>query len=278
MKASVVCAPFPITFDVTENVHRMVDLLEQCDAHDVVVFPEASLSGYSDDIRFLAAVDQQRVDEGLDRVHGVARQKHLHVFAGACRQDDQGWRNQAWYLAPTGQRSVYNKANLATHERGHMVPGDALPLFYLSLPEGILRVGVQLCREIRFPEQWQGLAQAGAELLVYMTYATDDALHRPVWRSHLISRAAENQRWLAAVNVAHGVPLCPSMLINPAGLVICERVPEQADLMRAEIDTEAVSDWYLSQRRTDLTQHAETDARKGNVHGIDGSHSRQDRP
>lgn len=83
MNASIVCAPFPMTFDVTENLHRMVELLNQCEAHDVVVFPEASLSGYSDDITFLARIDPQEVHDGLETLHMVARDRHLHVFVGA---------------------------------------------------------------------------------------------------------------------------------------------------------------------------------------------------
>lgn len=43
MKASIVSAPFPMTFDVMENLHRMLDLLEHCKTHDVVVFPEVAL-------------------------------------------------------------------------------------------------------------------------------------------------------------------------------------------------------------------------------------------
>lgn len=128
-------------------------------------FPK-SLSGYSDDITFLAGINPQQVNDGLETLHTVARDRHLHVFVGACRQDDQGWRNQAYYLAPTGERAVYNKANLATHERGHLVPGDRLPLFDLRLPQGTLRVAVQLCRELRFPDQWRVLAEAGAQLFI----------------------------------------------------------------------------------------------------------------
>ncbi len=85
MRASIVCAPFPMTFDVAENLHRMVELLEPCNAHDVVVFPEASLSGYSDDITFLAGIDQNQVSDGLKTLHAVAGERNLHVFVGACR-------------------------------------------------------------------------------------------------------------------------------------------------------------------------------------------------
>lgn len=130
----------------------------------------------------------------------AATQYHVHLVVGAVREDGQGWRNQAWYLAPNGERQLYNKVNLATHERGTFVAGQELPVFTLQFPSASLTVGVQLCREIRFPGQWRTLALKGAEAFIYMTHAVDDAVHRSVWRSHLISRAAENQRWLVASN------------------------------------------------------------------------------
>ena len=254
VKASMVLASFPMTLDTAENLGQMLDLLAQCDAHEVVIFPEGSLSGYSDDMAFLMEVNLSQVNAGLDRLHRLALEKHLHVFAGAIRQDDQGWRNQAHYLSPTGQRAVYNQANLATHERGHLVPGESLPVIDVALPGGTLRVGVQLCREIRFPEQWRALSDTGVKLFIYMTHAINDEPHQPVWRSHLISRAAEHQRWVAAVNVAHRAQTCPSLVIDPTGLVMREAVSETAGLLRTEIDTSAVSNWYLNQRRTDLTR------------------------
>jgi hypothetical protein len=72
--------------------------------------------------------------------------------------------------------------NLATHERGCLAAGNELPVLKLRLDGGSLAVGVQLCREITFPGQWQSRPGSGP----------------------------------------------------------------------AVIDTEAISDWYLSQRRTDL--------------------------
>lgn len=100
---------------------------------------------------------------------------------------------------------------------------------------------------------WGWGPEAGAELFVYMTHVIDDELHRSVWRSHLISRVAENQRWVAATYVAHPTQLCPSMLIDPAGLVVHELVSEQAGLLSIEINTTAVSNWYLNRHRVDLT-------------------------
>ncbi len=252
MLASVVGAPFPTTFDVNENLQHMLALLADCQAHELVVFPEGALTGYSSDIAFVQEIDLQQVDEALVHLHQVACQRDLHVFVGAIRRDDHGWRNQAHYLSPTGPSKVYDKVNLASHERGHLVPGNRLLVAAVDLPQGILRVGVQLCRELRFPETWRMLADAGAELFVYLTHATEDAVHQPVWRSHAVSRAAENQRWLVGVNAAHPAQLCPSLIVRPDGMVLEEIVSEKAGLIRAEIDTALVSNWYLNQRPTDL--------------------------
>jgi predicted amidohydrolase len=42
------------------------------------------------------------------------------------------------------------------------------------------------------------------------------------------------------------------MIISPRGEVLGQLPAGQTAVLRAVIDTEAISDWYLSQRRTDL--------------------------
>lgn len=63
LKASIVCAPFPMSLDVMENLHRKMDLVNQCESHDVGVFPEAALLGSSDNITFLTGIDEQQVTQ-----------------------------------------------------------------------------------------------------------------------------------------------------------------------------------------------------------------------
>ena len=53
------------------------------------------------------------------------------------------------------------KGNLATHKRGRLTACSALPTPRMTSPAGELLTGVQLCREIRFPEQWHCLARQG---------------------------------------------------------------------------------------------------------------------
>jgi len=73
-----------------------------------------------------------------------------------------------------------------------------------------------------------------------------------VWRSHLISRAAETQRFVLAANVADPRQHCPSMIISPRGEVLAETTTTGPATLRAELDLDQVSDWYLSQQRADV--------------------------
>jgi predicted amidohydrolase len=127
-----------------------------------------------------------------------------------------------------------------------------LPTIDIAQPDGKVTVGVQLCREIRFPEQWLYLASAGAQVFVYLTSAANTREVNGVWRSHLISRAAENQRFLASANIAHPDQHCPSMVVSPRGEVLGELRPGQADLLRHTINLDEVAGWYLGQRRQDV--------------------------
>jgi predicted amidohydrolase len=147
-------------------------------------------------------------------------------------------------------RWTYRKVNLATHERGRLTPGASLPLLRLQHPP--LDIGVQLCRELKYPEQWHVLARSGARVLAYLTYAANRQIAAGVWRSHLISRAAETQRFVLAANVASPDQHCPSMVISPRGEVLAETTTTGAQALHADLDLAEVSDWVLSQQRGDV--------------------------
>ena len=244
----VVAAPFPVSWDVERNLQYVDRSMEGCRPGDLVVFPEGALSGYSDNLGGLASLDAQRLADALDAVHDRCASRKVHVVIGTLWPGAERWTNAAVYLDPTGPRQWYEKVNLAYHERGVLDAGSRLPVFAI----GDTRVGIQLCRELRYPEQWRWLSQIGAQLLLYLTHAVGDPIRLPVWRSHLVSRAAENQRFVLRVNAAHKMQSCPSIIIDPKGNVLGELRGGEASFLRASLDLSEVSDWYLSQARTDL--------------------------
>ena len=122
----------------------------------------------------------------------------------------------------------------------------------MTLPAGEVPAGVQLCREIRFPEQWHCLARQGAQVLTYLTYAVNPAEPPGVWRAHLVSRAAETQRYVLAANVAGRDQHCPTMIVSPRGQVLAEAPAGATATLRATLDLANSRDAYLRQQRGDV--------------------------
>lgn len=190
--------------------------------------------------------------QAIKAVADLARQKAIHVFCGSLLFDHGAWWNAALSFSPQGDHRIYRKINLAMNERDHLSAGAHLPLLPVRQTTGEFTAGVQICREIRFPEQWQHLARSGADVFIYLTNAVNTREPAGVWRSHLISRAAENQRFLLAANIADVHQHCPSMAISPRGEVLGELPPGDTDILRITVDLEEVANWYLDQQRRDV--------------------------
>ena len=214
--------------------------------------PEGALSGYAEDPAFLHQVDIQRLRRSLEQLREETARREIHLIFGSCVFESGSWYNAGFYFGPHRELFIYHKVNLATHERGHFAAGSALSSVEVKIGERSVRLGIQLCREIRFPEQWRALALQGVEVFAFLTHAVGDSTQAPVWRSHLISRAAENQRFVFGVNNAGKGQKCPSMVVAPDGRVIWEVQSASTKINRCPIDLSEVSDWYLSQSRRDI--------------------------
>jgi predicted amidohydrolase len=248
VRLSVVLAQLPVSWDIAANLAAIGEVLARSRPGDVVVLPEGALSGYAADLSPLDTLDRPALARAVDTLAAQAHERSIHVFCGALLPSDAGWHNAALLFGPDGDHRVYRKINLAMNERGRLLAGDELPVFDF----GGFTAGVQLCREIRFPEQWQHLARAGAQAFVYLTNAANPGEPAGVWRSHLISRAAENQRFVFAANLAHPDQHCPTMAVSPRGEVIAELPPGDPGLLRVTADLDEVGAWYLGQQRRDV--------------------------
>ncbi|HVX45030.1 MAG TPA: carbon-nitrogen hydrolase family protein [Mycobacteriales bacterium] len=250
----VVVGQIPICWSVQRNVEVVTEAVRRTDPGSLLVLPEAALSGYDDELSGLAGLDPERIGWACEQVAAAATAADVIVVCGTLLPEDGHWWNAGICFRPGRPPWIYRKVNLAMHERGRLNAGSALPTVPLQLPAGEVIVGIQLCREIRFPEQWHHLARQGAQLLIYLTYAANPAEPPGVWRAHLISRAAETQRFLVAANVAHPDQHCPSLIVSPRGEVLGEAAPGQAARLECSLDLTAVRDHYLDQQRGDVVR------------------------
>ncbi len=252
MQLSVIAGQMPIVLDIQQNIRQILALLEQTRPNKLLVLPEGAISGYQDDLSFLTHIDTAQLAKAIERIADAVVARRVHLVVGSCLWEEQQWWNAGIYFAPDRQRFIYRKVNLATNERGSMSAGSELPVFPMRFEQGQITVGIQLCREIRFPEQWRYLAMQGAELFLYLTNAANPKERTYIWRSHLISRATENQRFLVGANVAHARQHCPTLIIAPNGEVLDEVEPGSTALLRRTLDLSKNANWYLDQCRTDV--------------------------
>jgi predicted amidohydrolase len=254
VRIGVLVAQFPVSLDMGRNLESIVHLMACAREDDLIILPEGALSGYAEDAAFLQEIDVIRLAESLHFLAEEAKRRKVHLIFGSCLKESEQWYNAGVYNGPRGERFVYRKINLATSERGHFTEGSKLGVIEAVIGGHAVKLGIQLCREIRFPGQWQYLARAGAEVFAYLTNAVGDesGMQAGVWRSHLVSRGAENQRFVLAVNNAAEGQKCPSMIVAPDGEVLWEVLSASMEMKRCELDLSEVSDWYLSQAREDV--------------------------
>ena len=248
----ILAAQFPVSISIQQNLETIVGMLDYAQPGDIVLFPEGAVSGYSHDLTFLKTIDPDELIAALDELQEQAQKRKIHLWVGSCIQEFGNWFNSAIGFTPAGIIHRYAKINLANHERGVITPGSDLPVFELINPNGIVKVGVQICREIRYPEQWGWLARQGAQVILHLNNAINDVRFLPIWRSHLISHAASNQRFVVSVNNAAPEQNCPTVAVSPQGWVIEEIISGQSAFFRVELDLAQVSDIYLNQTRRDV--------------------------
>jgi predicted amidohydrolase len=252
----VLLGQMPVTFSVAENMEAIATLLGEAERGDIVITPEGALSGYpargADELELLRRVDQDVVRRSLEVLAGMVHRAGVYLWVGTCLQEGAKLLNAAVGMAFNGTFQVYRKVNLSAFEQGTFTAGNWLPVFPMGLQLANVTVGVQLCREVRFPEQWIHLAERGAQVFAHMNYAVGPTDTFEVWRSQVISRAAETQRFVASVNTAAPDQRAPTLVVGPGGNVLGELPLGKFSTLRAEIDLRRISNRYLRERRTDL--------------------------
>jgi predicted amidohydrolase len=197
---------------VERNVDRAVELIAEADVDgaDLVALPEMFNVGY------FAFDSYPQAAESLDgptlsRIAGTAADHGVAVLAGSVVEDlaesraagfetpaGEGYANAAVFFDRAGtRRAVYRKRHLfgyGSAEGDLLLPGESLP----TVDFAGFTVGVTTCYDLRFPELYRDLVDAGATLaLVPSAWPYPRVEH---WQLFPRARAVENLMYVAAVN------------------------------------------------------------------------------
>ena len=161
-------------------------------------------------------------------------------------------RNTCLVYDPRGRRVArYDKIHLFNFRKGAeaydeaatIERGDRVVAFDLQLGPHVLRVGLAICYDLRFPELFRAL---GACDLLVIPAAFTETTGRAHWEMLLRARAVENQCYVLAAaqggqhpsgRMTHG----NSMVIDPWGEVLA-RLDKGEGVALAELDPQRIAE------------------------------------
>lgn len=184
----------------------------------------------------------------LARQHGI----HIHIGSLAVPLPDGRFANRSVLFGPDG-------AMLATYDKIHLFDADIAGLNAyresatyaggdkaVTAQVGPFTLGMSICYDMRFPRLYNGLANAGANLI-----AVPAAFTVPTGQAHwhvlLRARAIETGSYVIAAaqggSHANGrATYGHSLIIDPWGKVIAELDHDEPGILVADIEPEAVAE------------------------------------
>ena len=221
--------------DPAANAITLSDAVNRAGGGGARMLFTPEMSGLLDRDRKRAAetIVPESEDRSLAAVREAAAKAGIWVALGslAIERDDGRWANRSLVIDPAGAIAArYDKIHmfdvtLATgeswRESAAYVPGEAVVTLD-GTPVG--RLGLTVCYDIRFPELFQQIKKAGAEML--FVPAAFPLVRIDAWRSLLIERAKETGLKTIGINAvgddSTNVFGGNSMVIAPDGTVLHE--------------------------------------------------------
>ncbi|MFC0673372.1 carbon-nitrogen hydrolase family protein [Brachybacterium hainanense] len=174
----------------------------------------------------------------------VAAQVGAVVVAGLVEHtEDGGVANTLIAVDGADVLATYRKVHLydafGTHESDWLMAGEPDQTPVLDV-DG-LRIGLQTCYDLRFPESSRRLVDAGAEVLVVPAEWVRGPQKEHHWRTLLTARAIENTVHVIAADHAPPVGAGCSMILDPMGVTLAS-LGEQQGTAVADLDPQRTAD------------------------------------
>lgn len=245
--------------DIDVNYQLAVEKIREAadNGAKLIVLPEATMQAFA--TGRLDTNAQELDDDFASGLLDLAQELDVYVVAGMFRPADTVERedktihrvyNTALVVGPDllgGYDKIHTYDAFDYSESDTVKAGENIVTF----EAGDLVVGVAVCYDIRFPDQFKELARNGAQVIVVPTSWADGPGKREQWRLLTTARALDSTSYIVAAGQARpggnekaGEPSGPtgvghSVIVNPQGERLAEAGYED-DIIYAEIDPEEV--------------------------------------
>jgi predicted amidohydrolase len=224
-----------------DTLRHVLTLLDRTRGSDLVLLPELWPTGYYSFARYHE--DSETIDgPTVTALQAMARDLGVYLFTGSfVERDGDGLYNTCLLLDSSGQVIArYRKMHLFGHqseERRQLRPGREVVV--VPTPWG--KAGFAICYDLRFPELFRRMIDAGAEF--FLVAAAWPVVRRESWLLLNRARANENLAFVFACNAAgtnQGTTAAGhSLIVDPLGKVLAKG-PDGEAIISADVDLAAV--------------------------------------
>ena len=230
LKIKVAACQLLTTEDIEFSKTRVISFLEIAAAQhvDLVLFPEATLSGYSNRAEFWATVQPEAFEAAEHDISAACKRLGIAAVVGSAFQGASGWINGLAVFEQDGRLiGRYGKTFLG---------GDSWCTNFAAKIPLIKVAGANvcflICRDVRYPELARLPAAMGAEICLISSCESGLLAERKMnaYRAMAIARAFENGIYVVKANTpadpdnlrrqgsSHG----RSCIVSPEGEVLQE--------------------------------------------------------
>lgn len=230
---------------VKSRRERVASLVREHSSADLVVLPELWPVGAFAYDRFEAEAEAVETGPTAEAMSAAARDARVWLHAGSVveRAPDGSLYNTSLVFAPNGElAATYRKIHRFGFDRGEatLMSAGEQPVT-VALPR--FTAGLATCYDLRFPELFRALTDAGAQgFVVPAGWPAKRAAH---WTLLARARAVENQCYVLACGTAGthaGVPQAGrSAIIDPWGEPLAEATDTTEQVITADLDPAQVT-------------------------------------
>jgi predicted amidohydrolase len=158
----------PIFGDIESNLKSFEQFVSEADA-DLIVFPELAFTGYF----FTSTTEAKKYAEPiggtlLGKIKQIAKSHNIAIVTGFLEEDNGILYNSAVAIGCNGELvGHYRKVHLFYYETQVFAKGNlSFPVCDIQVRNGeIIKLGLEICYDWRFPEATRSLAIKGADVI-----------------------------------------------------------------------------------------------------------------
>jgi len=238
-------------FQKVQQFMEQIKLNPSSSRHQLICIPELFSTSY--DFKNIDSQAENLTEgETISFLVDLAVEHNVSIITSILEHEDGYYYNTGVLIDAKGTLlGKYRKNHLfplfPMDETQILTPGE---LSEFGIQTKYANIGIQICYDIRFPENSRILAKSGVEVLIFVAEFPKPRDY--VWTTLLRARAIENQIFVAGVNRVGSIPGASffghSMIVDPSGTILIKGSqseeyisafldPKQIDIARSFLKT-----------------------------------------